>query len=422
MPNVLLSKSLFIHISRTGGTWTWDVLRRLGLSVRPLPNAHTSLEDLRSSNFHNRKFRFAFVRHPLEWYRSFYRFCLTKTKPPTAAPWRERFTRERLAEPNAGVSFEQFIEYVVDRCPGRLTKLYEDQTGLPDNEIEFIGHYETLREDLWVALRMAGEPVGAEAYEKIMSDPPINASGTHAREGSQEPVTSDYTSKMAQVVCDSERGAIERFYPKKKVPVGLQHGFRLAHENFDKGTCLEFGVYEGTSFLWQAQQIANQYRWSKLIGFDSWAGLPEENSNVWGPREYWTGRFASPRQVVVDRLATIKHLPSGQCSLVDGWFRDTLTDELAGTITDLIHVNIDSDLYQSAMEVLEFIGPLLRPGVVIHWDEWRDPALVDGDRKWGEHLAWEHWSDKHPDIAVEFVEPAQDWNPRERVMVIKEVQ
>lgn len=147
MADTLLSKSLFIHVSRSGGSWVGEVLRQLGLCVAPLPHFHTTLEFLRSCNFYDRNFRFAFVRHPLQWYRSFYRYCLTTTKTPGRMPWKDRFKHDRLTEPSVGVTFEEFMAFAIKHRPGWVTGLYERQVGVPGDEIEFIGRYETLRGD-----------------------------------------------------------------------------------------------------------------------------------------------------------------------------------------------------------------------------------------------------------------------------------
>jgi len=167
------------------------------------------MDALRARNFYDREFRFAFVRHPLQWYQSFYRYCLTTTRIPGRMPWKDRYTHDRLTEPSAGVSFEEFIDFALEHRPGWVTGLYERQVGAPGDEIEFIGRYEMLRGDLWAALRMAGEPVTKEAYQAIMTSPAVNFSSDSNADG---PVVSDYTPQMRQAVCESEQGAIERFY------------------------------------------------------------------------------------------------------------------------------------------------------------------------------------------------------------------
>jgi hypothetical protein len=90
-------------------------------------------------------------------------------------------------------------------------------------------------------------------------------------------------------------------------------------------------------------------------------------------------------------------------TLVDGFFRDTLTPELQATIRDLIFVNIDVDVHSSTLDLLGFIGPLLRPGVMLYWDDWQDPHDYN-PQPWGERRAWEEWYARQPDLHVETIE------------------
>lgn len=99
------------------------------------------------------------------------------------------------------------------------------------------------------------------------------------------------------------------------------------------------------------------------------------------------------------------------------FFADSLTKKLQQQIKNLIFVNIDVDIYKSTTELLDFIKPLLRPGVIIYWDDWKDPQ-DEFAGKWGEHFAWETWIAKNKDIKAETIEI----NPlNQRYMIITEV-
>ena len=169
--------------------------------------------------------------------------------------------------------------------------------------------------------------------------------------------------------------------------------FKKAHENFpDGGTCLEFGVYIGHSYMRQVKEIINNYPNSKLIGFDSWQGLPEETAGVWFPERHAKGKFSTTKDIVLSKLGELKNDPRFQ--FVDGFYDKSLTSDLQKTISNLIFVNIDVDIHKSCVQVLEFIRPLLQKGTILYFDDWKDPKdTYDG--KWGEHLAWEQFSSKH---------------------------
>jgi len=166
------------------------------------------------------------------------------------------------------------------------------------------------------------------------------------------------------------------------------------------GTILEFGVAAGSSYI-QLANIIRNHNWScKLIGFDSWQGLPKETEGLYRSPGWIEGRFSYPRKIVENKLRKLGvSLPNERFMLVDGWFEDTLTVERQQTIENLIFVNVDSDLYSSAVTVLEFLTPLLQKGTIIYFDDW----YGNSDEICGERLAFKQWMERHPEISYELI-------------------
>lgn len=188
----------------------------------------------------------------------------------------------------------------------------------------------------------------------------------------------------------------------------MKSAFITAHNHFPEGgLCLEFGVGSGNSFCYQALQILNfpYAKNSNVIGFDSFQGLPEETEGVWAPERHSKGRFAYPVSEVHDHMGNLG-IPIGdpRFCLVEGFFEDTLTIPLQTRLRasyNLIFVNIDVDIHSSTIQALDWIRKMLRPGVVIYFDDWLDPIDIGkGATKWGEHLAWEQWSEANGVKAV----------------------
>lgn len=201
----------------------------------------------------------------------------------------------------------------------------------------------------------------------------------------------------------------------------FMNAFAIAHSVFPEGgTCLEFGVYTGGTFAWQAKQIRKYHRASKLMGFDSWQGLPEETAGEWAPERHARGRYGSTKDVALARLTSVGMTDDPRLELVDGFFSESLTPELQKKMkerSDLIFINIDVDIYSSTIELLDFVKPLLRPGVILYWDDWKDPR-DQHEGEWGEHKAWKDWSRQNPDILAEDLEV----NPlNQRSMIITRV-
>jgi len=189
-------------------------------------------------------------------------------------------------------------------------------------------------------------------------------------------------------------------------------GFIRAKNNFpnEKSTCLEFGVYVGGTYSRLVDCILDNYPDTTLIGFDSWSGLPPETEGVWYPDRHSQGNYASTKDSVLNMLISRGLEYDERFKLVDGFFEETLTPKLQSEINNLVFVNVDVDIHKSTEQLLEFIHPMLRKGVVLYFDDWKDPA-DNFDGKWGEHLAWEQFIERHPEIEYETIQ-VNEYNQR----------
>lgn len=129
------------------------------------------------------------------------------------------------------------------------------------------------------------------------------------------------------------------------------------------GLAVEFGVYKGTTLRMIAAVMP-------VVGFDSFEGLPED----WRPG-FGAGRFACPP-------------PNLGVELVIGRFEDTLPTWAAQPHPRIGFVHIDCDLYSSTTTMLKHIGPLLRSGCYVVFDEfWGYPgAETHEQRAWAEYV------------------------------------
>ncbi len=144
----------------------------------------------------------------------------------------------------------------------------------------------------------------------------------------------------------------------------LEHALSLAPS---EGMALEFGVYQGRTLT----VIANARKHGQVFGFDSFQGLPEDwRSNI--P----AGTFATGQ------------LPDvAGAELIVGWFDDTLADFLAHHPGPVAFLHLDADLYSSTVTILEHVGPRLRPGSVIVFDEYFNYLGWEQH----EHRAWQEF-------------------------------
>ena len=130
------------------------------------------------------------------------------------------------------------------------------------------------------------------------------------------------------------------------------------------GHIMEFGVWKGHSTrairdAWWRGAFWSPRQWSKRIyACDSFAGLPENYEHL------AAGTFATP----IPRLTGIR--------IVQGFFEESLTAELAAEVGRVSLVHVDVDLYSAAKTVLNWVAPLLSDGALLVFDEFggEDPA------------------------------------------------
>lgn len=118
---------------------------------------------------------------------------------------------------------------------------------------------------------------------------------------------------------------------------------------------LEFGVWEGESLRWWAEHLPQPG--ARLVGFDSFEGLPEK----W-KHDYEAGHFT---------VDGVPNIDDERVSFEVGWFDDTLPEFKVPEHDHLI-VNVDADLYSSAVLVLDAMDSYLVPGALLYFDELND--------------------------------------------------
>lgn len=119
---------------------------------------------------------------------------------------------------------------------------------------------------------------------------------------------------------------------------------------------LEFGVWKGESI--KGWTKLNTHPDSRFFGFDSFEGLPEDWTGVFGKGAFDVGGVAP--DLTDDRVKFVK-----------GWFQDTLPVFLAGYSTGnrTLVVHIDADLHSSAIYALTKLDDFIKPGTIVIFDE-----------------------------------------------------
>ena len=153
------------------------------------------------------------------------------------------------------------------------------------------------------------------------------------------------------------------------------------------GDYLEFGVYAGgTMTCADRARSAAGIEDMRLIGFDSFEGLPAEAAKI-NPQRWSAGMFACSAEEALENMRR-GGVDVERVRLVKGWFDRTLTDdtraehgiERAGVIM------LDCDLYSSSRAALDFSAPAIGQAAVLVCDDWRHSGEDGQQRAFREFL------------------------------------
>lgn len=159
------------------------------------------------------------------------------------------------------------------------------------------------------------------------------------------------------------------------IPRGLILDFAVRASYHISGNIVEFGVATGDSTRkiratldkLEVEHVEGQRK--KVFAFDSFKGLPEkfENAEV--------GTFAGE----VPKISGVE--------IVEGYFQESLTQELAVRVGKVSFASLDADLYSSTLCALQWLTPLLHTGSILLFDEFL------GEKE-SEKRAFEAWSEE----------------------------
>jgi hypothetical protein len=122
---------------------------------------------------------------------------------------------------------------------------------------------------------------------------------------------------------------------------------------------LEFGVHRGASMRYWSGALRHPD--SRLHGFDSFEGLPEDFDVAGG---YPKGRFSTG--------GVAPEIDDPRVEFFTGWFEETLP-AYEPPEHDVLLVTLDADLYSSTIFVLNQLRSWIRPGTFLYFDDLSRP-------------------------------------------------
>jgi len=150
------------------------------------------------------RFRFAFVRHPLSFYQSYWCFKMR-------TGWTSELTFDVQ---HRSEDFATFVRSVLKANPrGWLTLMYTRSLGEHFDAVEYIGRTERLADDLVCALTLAGETFDEDALRSTSAE---NVASKHPEWAER----CQYSDALRAEVCGVEHRIMEHFGYGERV---IQH-------------------------------------------------------------------------------------------------------------------------------------------------------------------------------------------------------
>jgi len=175
----------------------------------------------------------------------------------------------------------------------------------------------------------------------------------------------------------------------KSILASMEH----VYYNLVEGDIIEFGTGYGLTanmLAYSNKTISQSYNYpsKKLNFFDSFEGLPEITNKHDQKTPWKKGDFKAATPADIYEICT-RHINQDKVHVFEGWFNDSLPRLNTDTLLSLIH--IDSDLFESAQTVLDYIfmHRLVAEGAIILFDDYncnRASNILGERRAWSESV------------------------------------
>jgi hypothetical protein len=152
----------------------------------------------------------------------------------------------------------------------------------------------------------------------------------------------------------------------------FRRAFDFIKDNRVGGDLYEFGCHRCRTFRMALTEARlHNMEDMRFWAFDSFEGLPNPVSDT--SVEIWRRGALTTPEAEFMRLVKEHGLYVDRVKTIKGFYAETLTAKLRQQMLDqhqrVAFVNVDCDLYESAVPVFEFIDPLMQEGTVVYIDD-----------------------------------------------------
>jgi hypothetical protein len=171
----------------------------------------------------------------------------------------------------------------------------------------------------------------------------------------------------------------------------MQDAFLMLAFNGISGDYAEFGCHGAVTFRLAHRNSRRYGRRDHLWAFDSFEGLPPGTGDADAHPQWDAGKMATG-EAAFRALCAEDGMAESDYTTVKGFFSESLPALGADGPADIALAYIDCDLYSSTADVHAFLGPRLKHGMVLAYDDYFcfSPEQPSGERRAHLEFAQEH--------------------------------
>lgn len=146
------------------------------------------------------------------------------------------------------------------------------------------------------------------------------------------------------------------------------------------GSFYEFGTYQMKTLLKFLDGYKTRRKPHQVFTFDSFAGLPDENPNVWHNhewpksafdiKEHWNVKTWEEAYAIMQEK--LKGYEEFDVKIIKCWFNELTSEDVAKyDMKPASFIHCDCDIYQSSKDCMDFMfkNKLVQPGTIFRFDD-----------------------------------------------------
>lgn len=174
----------------------------------------------------------------------------------------------------------------------------------------------------------------------------------------------------------------------------FQYAYDFLVANWIDGDYLEFGCHKARTFRMSLSEARKKNRDKmRFYAFDSFMGMPE--SKGIDKFEGWEKGTLNTSEDTFDKIINDHGVYTDKVTKIKGFFNESLTPKLQKEFLQnnvkAAIIYIDSDLYESCVDVLNFTEPMMQTGTILCFDDWN---MFKADHRMGEKKAFAEFKQK----------------------------